>query len=323
MLSSTETPALSRGTIDPVGHRRTDDTWLEKAWADPGTRVLVLESGDPAAEDRRMLLDRRSRTLVATDRDGEPHVVFTSPEHAPEGDRYLLGTDETGRAHFAVLAAADHGLPDIPGARPASLRETGALLGDRDSGLFTRAVALAHWNATHRFCPACGAATRSAGAGHLRVCTREGTEHYPRTDPAVIMLVHRGSGAGEECLLGHNPRWPENRYSVLAGFVEPGESLEQAVVREVAEEVGVAVTDPVYQASQPWPFPRSLMLGYTARAVGDAERTDDQEISESRWFTRTALREAAESGEVLLPGSVSIARKLIEHWYGGRLPGEW
>ncbi|MUL39860.1 NAD(+) diphosphatase [Streptomonospora sp. PA3] len=322
MLSSDETPALSRGTIDPVGHRRGDQAWLEKAWADPDTRVVVLQDADPAAEGWRARLDRRSRALVAAD-DSGPRLVFSPPAQAPEGERFLLGVDDSGRAYFGVLAAEAEPPPAAPGAEPASLREVGALLGDRDSGLFTRAVALAHWNATHRFCPACGAPARSAGAGHLRVCTREGTEHYPRTDPAVIMLVHRESGGVQECLLGHNPRWPQGRYSVLAGFVEPGESLEQAVVREVAEEVGVAVADPVYQGSQPWPFPRSLMLGYTARAVGPAKRTDDQEISDSRWFSRPALREAVESGEVLLPGSVSIARKLIEHWYGGRLPGEW
>ncbi|MDT0301506.1 NAD(+) diphosphatase [Streptomonospora wellingtoniae] len=321
MHSFDEIPALSRGTVDQAGHRRGDEEWLDKTWADPETRVLVLRDGDPA-DGVQARTARRSRALVAAGADG-PHLVFASPAEAPEGERFLLGVDESRRAYFAVLAEPDAQVPQPPGAEPASLREAGALLGDRDSGLFTRAVALAHWNATHRFCPACGAPARPAAAGHLRVCTREGTENYPRTDPAVIMLVHRETGGTEECLLGHNPRWPEGRYSVLAGFVEPGESLEQAVVREVAEETGVAVSAPRYQASQPWPFPRSLMLGYTARATGEAERTDDQEISDVRWFTRAALREAVESGEVLLPGSVSIARKLIEQWYGGRLPGEW
>ncbi|GAA4894013.1 NAD(+) diphosphatase [Streptomonospora salina] len=322
MLSSDEIPALSRGTIDPAGHRRGDDAWLDKAWADPDTRVLVLHDGDPGAEDHRSRMGRRSRAPVSDGPEG-PRLVFCAPEQAPEGERYLLGADDSGCAYFAVLAGAGAPAPEPPGAEPASLREVGALLDDRDSGLFTRAVALAHWNATHRFCPACGAPAAPAGAGHLRVCTREGTENYPRTDPAVIMLVHREVDGVEECLLGHNPRWPDGRYSVLAGFVEPGESLEQAVVREVAEEVGVTVTGPRYQGSQPWPFPRSLMLGYTARATGRAERTDEQEISHARWFSRPALRQAAESGEVLLPGSVSIARKLIEHWYGGELPGEW
>jgi ADP-ribose pyrophosphatase YjhB (NUDIX family) len=150
-----------------------------------------------------------------------------------------------------------------------------------------------------------------------------GTEQFPRMDPAVIMLVHRERDGREECLLGNNPNWDAHRFSVLAGFVEAGESLEQAVIREVAEEVGVAVDEPVYLGSQPWPFPRSLMLGYTARAAGEAQRTDHTEIASMRWLSRRELRAATHAGEVLLPGHVSIARKLIEHWQGEDLPGDW
>ncbi|MFC3997213.1 NAD(+) diphosphatase [Nocardiopsis sediminis] len=328
MFAPHETPALSRGLIDVAGHRRSDDAWLRKAWADPGTRVLVLQGGDPGSYGYQAMRARQSQALVTTTGpgdDGTPRLLLVAPDDAPDGDRYLLGTDDDGRAYFAVRSTADDpfsGLPGAADAEPASLREVGALLDARDSGLLTHAVAVANWNAAHRFCPACGAPTRPESAGHLRICTADGSEHYPRMDPAVIMLVHREAGGVEQCLLGHNPRWPGARYSVLAGFVDPGESLEQAVVREVAEETGVRVADPVYLGSQPWPFPRSLMLGYTARAVGTAERTDD-EISEVRWFSRDELHAAAESGEVVLPGSVSIARKLIEHWYGGPLPGEW
>ncbi|MBV2362726.1 NAD(+) diphosphatase [Streptomonospora sp. NEAU-YY374] len=322
MLPPEEIPALSRGAVDLAGHRRTDDAWLDKSWADPGTRVLVLEGGDPASYGWQALLARQSRALVADGAEGGPRLVFVSPAEAPEGERFLLGADERdGTAYFAVVSAAEDPFPRVPGARPVSLREVGALLDDRDAGLFTHAVAVANWNATHRFCPACGGPTEPSAAGHVRVCVREGRENFPRTDPAVIMLVHREADGVEECLLGHNPRWPEHRYSVLAGFVEPGESLEQAVVREVAEEVGIAVAEPRYLTSQPWPFPRSLMLGFFARATGPARRTDAEEISEVRWLSRPALRAAAESGEVLLPGPVSIARRLIEHWYGGPLPG--
>lgn len=284
--------------------------------------MLVLQSGDPSTYGWRALLARQSRALVTTG-PGRPRLVFHSPAEAPEGERYLLGADSEGRAIFAVRAAADRDLPEREGTESASLREVGALLDDRDSGLLTHAVAVANWNATHRFCPMCGAPLSMTAAGHVRVCEQEGTEHFPRMDPAVIMLVHREADGVEQCLLGNNPRWPSNRYSVLAGFVEPGESLEQAVVREVAEEVGVLVAEPRYLASQPWPFPRSLMLGYLARAVGETERTDAEEIADVRWFSRPQLYEAAHAGEVLLPGSVSIARKLIEHWYGGELPGEW
>ncbi|WP_046470328.1 NAD(+) diphosphatase [Allosalinactinospora lopnorensis] len=316
------TPALSRGVIDTAGHRRRDDAWLEKTWADPATRVLVLEGGDPDSYGWKALLARQSRAMITTGTE-RPELVFRPSAEAPEGERYLLGVDEAGRAVFAVRAAPGIPLQERADSRPASLREVGALLDDRDSGLLTHAVAVANWNATHRFCPGCGAPMRMAAAGHVRVCEKEGTEHFPRMDPAVIMLVHREVDGVGQCLLGHNPQWPANRYSVLAGFVEPGESLEQAVAREVAEEVGVIVAEPEYLASQPWPFPRSLMLGYLARAVGEAERTDHEEIAEVCWFSRPELRAAAESGEVLLPGAVSIARKLIEYWYGAELPGGW
>ncbi|PSK97381.1 NAD+ diphosphatase [Murinocardiopsis flavida] len=315
-------PALSRGGVDMVGHRRADAEWLESAWADPKTRVLVLEGGEPGEYGWQALMVKQSRALVSTGTDGV-HLVFHPPGDTPPGERYLLGADPEGRVYFAVRADDGFALPETAGAAPRSLRDIGAVLGPRDSSLLTHAVAVANFNAANRFCPRCGAATAMASEGHVRVCEREGTELYPRMDPAVIMLVHREVDGVGQCLLAHNPAWPDDRYSVLAGFVEPGESLEQAVVREVAEEVGVAVAEPVYLGSQPWPFPRSLMLGYHARAVGVAERTDDEEIESVRWFSRPELREAAESGAVLLPGPVSIARKLIEHWYGAELPGGW
>ncbi|KOX12195.1 NAD(+) diphosphatase [Nocardiopsis sp. NRRL B-16309] len=310
-------PALSRSTIDPAGHRRLDENWLDKAWADPASRVLVLESGDPGHHGWQALMAKQSRALVST---GErPELVLSTPREAPEGERYLLGVED-GRAYFAVRAPTE--LVSGPDAKPASLREVGAVLDDRDTGLLTRAIALANWNATHGFCPRCGARTAMAAAGHVRVCEEEGTEQYPRMDPAVIMLVHRDRDGREEMLLGNNPKWDARRFSVLAGFVDAGESLEQAVVREVAEEAGVVVEEPRYLSSQPWPFPRSLMMGYTARAVGETERTDD-EIGVTRWFTRPELWDALRAEEVLLPGRVSIARTLIEHWYGGELPGGW
>ncbi|MDA8369610.1 MAG: NAD(+) diphosphatase [Nocardiopsaceae bacterium] len=317
------TPPLARGQIDMAGHRRNDAAWLDKAWSDRATRVLVLEGGDPGASyGWRALSSHQSRLLTTAGAHG-PELVFVSPQDAPEGERYLLGVDEEERAYFAVRAVTENPLPNVEGAEPATLREVGALLNDRESGLVTHAVAVANWNATHRFCPGCGAPTRPSAAGHVRICEEEGREHFPRMDPAVIMLVHREVDGVEQCLLGHNLKAPENWYSTLAGFVEPGESLEHAVIREVAEEVGVAVAEPRYLASQPWPFPRSLMLGYFARAVGEAERTDHEEISDLRWFSRPELFEATSSGEVVLPGAASIARTLIEHWYGGELPGSW
>jgi NAD+ diphosphatase len=156
-------------------------------------------------------------------------------------------------------------------------------------------------------------------AGHVRVCESCGTQQFPRSDPAVIMLV---TDDDDRTLLGHNPAWPPGRFSTLAGFVEPGESLEQAVAREVFEEVGVVVDDITYEGSQPWPFPASLMIGFRAHAADPTLTIDDTEITEARWFSRSELIEAGRRQEVLMPSSVSIARWLIERWYGEPLPPE-
>jgi NAD+ diphosphatase len=290
--------ALARGPLDRVSYHRNDPEWLAAAWQDPESRVLVIDRG---------------RALVTP----EPALVLLSPAEAPGGDIYLLGVDEDDVAYFAVTAP----LPELPGAVPAGLREAGANLGDRDAGLLTHAAALSYWHATHRFCPRCGSPTEIASAGHVRVCAKDGSEHYPRVDPAIIVAIVDDS---DRLLLARGAAWPEHRMSILAGFVEPGESLEQTVAREVREEVGILVTDFRYAGSQPWPLPRSLMLGYFARAHGDQLlEVDGEEILEAYWFSRPELLAAVESGDLLLPGRVSIARQLIESWYGGPLPGDW
>jgi NAD+ diphosphatase len=297
----TETPlewlALARGTLDRVALRRRDDAWLKTAWADPRTRVLVVENG---------------RSLVS--HDPEPALVFVPPGDAPSGDRWLLGVDPNGITYFGTPAA----LPTIEGAEPAGLRQVGALLDDRDSGLLTFVVALEHWHATHLFCPRCGHPTEVRSAGHVRACLNDGSEQFPRVDPAVIMLV---TDAADRILLARGPQWPADRRSILAGFVEPGESLEQAVAREVLEEVGLAVRDVRYLGSQPWPLPRSLMLGFTAKADGDVPlRPDPEEILDAAWYTRDELRASVEAGDIVAPGPLSIAAQLIMRWYGGGLP---
>jgi NAD+ diphosphatase len=292
--------ALSRGTLDRVTERRRDEQWLARAWADPHTRVLVVETGS---------------ALVRV--HDSPALVFLSPGEAPAGERYLLGVDDDEVAYFAV----DGPLPAVDGAEHGTLRRVGALLGDRDSGLFVHAVALQNWHSTHPYCPRCGVRTNVANAGASRVCPNDGSEHFPRVDPAVIMLVHDDA---DRILLARHPAWPDRRVSILAGFVEPGESLEQAIIREVAEEVGLVVDDPHYLGSQPWPLPQSLMVGYFCRAEGDQEvRVDEEEIESAHWYTRDELRAAVIAGDILLPGRVSIARHLIERWYGGELPGTW
>jgi NAD+ diphosphatase len=326
--------ALSRGTVDRATVRRTDTAWVERAWADPRTRVLVVHN---------------SRAL-ARSRDGHFELVFHSPGQSPEGTRFLLGIDDEDVAYFGVSGelggdstdrsegnarGTTPGTPALPArgttpgtpednARLLSLREVGAALSDRDAGLFTHAVALANWHDTHTHCPRDGTPTVPAPAGHLTTCPVDGTEHFPRLDPAVIMLV---LDPDDRCLLARNALWPERRMSVLAGFVEPGESAEHAVAREVYEETSIVVGQVRYLGSQPWPMPRSLMLGFQARAVGgQVIVVDKEEIAEARWFSRAELRAAIDTDSLLLAPTSSIARRLIEFWYGGELPdvpGSW
>lgn len=279
---------------------RTNDAWLEKAWADPGTRVIVVENG---------------QALIRTG-DGDVELIFVSPERAPDGVRFLLGVDADGVAYFGV-AATPPTPDDETGVERAGLREAGHLLGDRDAGLLTHAIGLANWHAVAAYCPRCGALTEPIVSGHARRCTADGSEHFPRCDPAVIMLV---ADADDRCLLARNVNWPQGRVSVLAGFVEPGESAERAVAREVFEEVGIAVNNVAYAASQPWPMPHSLMLGFRAEAVSTQIHVDAEEISEAAWYSRDDLRAAIENGHLLMPPSLSISRWLIETWFGGPLP---
>ncbi|MEU4831420.1 NAD(+) diphosphatase [Streptosporangium sp. NPDC023615] len=318
---------LARGAIDRSAALRADTGWLEAAWADEATRVMVV--GDGRALVRRL--------------GEEAELVLLSTAEAPEGERYLLGVDARQVAYFAVAVpaqgrsgpvAGDPGpapLDRLAAALPSSVRERGpvsaaglrqigSLLGDLDAGLMVYAVALEAWHSTHEFCPRCGSRTEVRAGGHIRVCPEDGSQHFPRVDPAVIMLIHDDR---DRCLLARGPQWPEGRLSVLAGFVEPGESLEHAVAREVAEEVGVRVVDARYMGSQPWPFPRSLMIGFFARATTTEFVLEPQEIAEAHWFSRAELLAALESGEVRLPSTLSIARRLIEAWYGGPLTGDW
>jgi len=292
--------ALTRHEIERSTALRSDEEWLAKAWSDPGTRVLVIEDG----------------RALARISDGAAELVFVSPDKAPEGTRFLLGVDSDGVAYFGVGGpiAADR---EEPSLQRAGLREAGTLLTDRDAGLMTHAVALANWHGVAGFCSRCGAPTKPELAGHSRRCTVDGSEHFPRCDPAVIMLV---TDPDDRCLLARNAQWPARRVSVLAGFVEPGESAEQAVAREVHEETGVVVSAVTYAGSQPWPMPHNLMLGFRAKATTTEITVDDEEIAEANWFSREDLRKALLAGDRLMPPSLSISRWLIETWYGSDLP---
>ncbi|MGQ0842933.1 MAG: NAD(+) diphosphatase [Sporichthyaceae bacterium] len=289
---------LARGTHDRAAHLRANPAALAKAWAHPQARVLRVHGG-----------------ATALRADGADLAYLTVDQVKSPEDAWFLGLDTAARPYFALAGEFEPG----PDERAATLRElTGALSADA-VGLFVHAVGLDNWHARHGFCPNCGSPSTIVSGGHVRACTGCAMQQFPRTDPAVIMLVVDDD---DRCLLGHNPAWPPGRFSTLAGFVEPGESLEQAVIREVYEEVGVVCDRVVYEGSQPWPLPSSLMLGFRAHAVDTTTTVDAEEITEARWFTREELLEAGRTGEALMPGAISIARYLIENWFGGPLPAE-
>jgi NAD+ diphosphatase len=255
--------------------------------------------------------------------DGGPRVRWLDAAAA----RPLLGAGTAvflgmldGAAHFAIEVGHEDPA-DVAriadGAAFEELRRHGTLLEPTEAGMLALARGVLHWHARHRFCGACGEPTEPGDAGHVRVCTSPacGTLHFPRTDPAVIMLVTRGGRA----LLGRQPSWDRGRYSSLAGFVEPGESLEDAVAREVLEETGVRVADVRYHSSQPWPFPSSLMVGFTARAESGDITIDPDELEDARWFTRDELRAGVADGTLSLPSDLSISYRLVVEWLEGEI----
>ena len=307
--------ALSRGSLDRVALERRRPELLTELLDDPRTRVAEVR-GD------RMRVSAAGRTdrpvSHGVDADGEPLTLVL---RAPEPDDHArlglhLGRDDDGTAYVGVVSAVDEGEADGTGPEAEgwlTLRQAGEALAPRDAGVFTTALALANWHATHRFCPRCGAPTEPRQGGWVRRCEREGSEHYPRTDPAVIMSV---VDPDDRLLLGRGAHWPEGRFSVLAGFVEPGESFESAVAREVAEEVGVTVEAVRYLGNQPWPFPSSVMIGFQARTRETELTIDPLEMAEARWVSREEYRELLRGGSIRTPSGISIAKRIIEHWLG-------
>jgi NAD+ diphosphatase len=295
--------ALARPGFDRQAERRLDPGLLPALLASATTRVVQLV-GDRVRVDTGA--DRPGLALRAPEPgDADALVVF-------------LGAGEDGTAYLGVArpAPAEGPEPEDDGWR--TLRQVGADLGDRDAALFTTTLALANWHAAHGYCPRCGAPTEPVQAGWLRRCTREGSEHYPRTDPAVIMSVVDADG---RLLMARGNGWGEGRFSVLAGFVEPGESLAAAVAREVREEVGLEVEEITYLGDQPWPFPTSLMVGFTARARSTDLHLQESEIVEARWFSRAELLDRVAAGSLGVSPQLSISRRLVEHWLGHPIDG--
>jgi NAD+ diphosphatase len=291
----------AHGGIDRASRLRRDDAGMDVLLGSAETRlVLVWQS-------RSLVREMPERPAAAIVGAGEAWW------RAIAGDTAFLGLID-GAPHVAVEVS---GIAD-PAERPelaaagafVDLRVAGPLLQPADGALLAYARALIWWHQRHRFCGVCGGVTHSRDAGHRRECTQCGTSHFPRTDPAVIVLVHDGG----RCLLGRQSQWPEGMHSVLAGFVEPGESLEACVAREVLEESGIVVEDVTYHSSQPWPFPQSLMIGFTARAATTTIAADDDELEHVGWYERSFLNSLPPDGPFRLPRPDSIARRLLDEW---------
>lgn len=280
--------AFAASPLDRAGHLRRDAQWLEAALAAPQTRLVAIGDAKPLMRDDA--------------------ILWLTPDQAPPAAQAVfLGVDKAGAAVFAVEAR------DVPeGGEFVELRAAAATLSGEDLAILGCAKSLLDWHVRHPFCAACGAATTSAEAGWKRVCPACAAEHFPRVDPVVIMLASRG----EYCLLGRQKRFAPRVYSALAGYVEPGESAEEACARELKEEAGVVATRITYHSTQPWPFPSSLMIGLLAEVEGEALTIDYTELEDARWFSRAETRAILEGRHesVRCPPPLAIAYHLIAAW---------
>ena len=279
--------------MDRAGELRGKPEVLEELWA----TASIIEVG--------------SGRVRSTSAAGSATLEFIAPDRAIGGDRYFLGIDrETQTAYFAW--ASGEVVNDVEDY--LTLRELAGELSALHLEVAMHAIALSNWHQAHPHCPRCGAATEIDLAGAARKCLVDETQHHPRTDAAVIVLI---KDREDRILLGHQPVWPEGRFSTFAGFLEPGETFEQCVAREVYEEAGVRLTEVDYLGSQPWPFPASIMVAFTAITDRPEDaRPDGEEITELQWFSREELKRAAADGSLLLPPTVSVARRMIESWLG-------
>ena len=285
--------------LQRAGHWRKDEERLRAALADPATLFVPVW---------------QARNAIATLSDGRVTAYFATGTESLAGldaSGFVLLGELRGHAVFAVALAGEAPPPLASGAELHDLRLIAGELPVEEAGLLAYARAMVHWRENHRYCGRCGSPTIALQGGHVMQCSDPtcARQQFPRLDPAVIVLV----SDGERALLGRQPAWPPGRYSTVAGFVEPGESLEDAVAREVREETGISVDEVTYHSSQPWPFPSSLMLGFTAHASSTDIDLADQELEDARWFTRAQLA----AGEIALPTTHSISFRLIEDWYDG------
>ena len=289
--------------LDRASELRSDEAALDRLW---NNAKIIRVSGSQLATDGKSL-----QFLSATEVEKLiASKIFTS------GDKYFLGIDTSSQAAYFAWDCDEVGLAagESSSEGLASLRELGGTLDEFELGISMQATALSNWHRSHPHCSRCGAETESTLGGSVRVCVKDQSQHHPRTDSAVIVLV---KDKDDRILLGHQPIWPDGRFSTFAGFLEPGETFEQCVEREVFEESGVKVKEIKYLGSQPWPFPASIMIAFSA-VVDDPStaKADGVEITEVRWFSRAELKSSVADGSLLLPPTISVARKMISLWFG-------
>ena len=294
--------------VDRAGELRTNQSTLDDLWL--RAKILHIADGRIAAHDEKLTFESAAQisTISASGK-------FT------EGSRYFLGLDLTDRSPYFVWDTQWVGdvADEVRSEGFTTLRVIGAQLSPVESELALHATALSNWHRAHPRCPRCGGPTRVDLGGAARYCDADQSQHHPRTDSAVIVLI---KDRADRILLGHQPVWPEGRFSTFAGFLEPGETFEQCVSREVFEESHIKVSEIKYLGSQPWPFPASIMIAFEAVTDNpEAAQGDGEEITEVKWFSRAELKAAAADGSLLLPPTISVARKMIEGWLGEKAIG--
>jgi NAD+ diphosphatase len=304
-VSQNQLPPLARSALDRDYLLRANPDLFSVLASQPNSLALLMHQG------KVLLGEQQALALVPLNSAPASKVLVYLGKTINETSSVATGS-------AIVLVVIDQAQADLIEPNPrswVSLRATGAVLSDLDAGMFTQALAISNWHQSHTHCPSCGRETVIEQGGWVRRCKIEELELFPRTDPAIIVSI---IDEQDRILLGSQGVWEQNRWSILAGFVEPGESLEAAVAREMKEESGLDVTDPKYTYSQAWPYPASVMLGFSAKANSSQQlRPDGEEIAKLRWFSREEL--SAEAKDILLPGRASISRAMIELWFGKEL----